>query len=135
MENNSRKKWKLGLQSFLTSIVVYTMIWVGFHGIPLLGLPEKEQVEWVSIVCEGEEKTITEEADIELLVTGANLLNYKLWGEPEGEPVLVVTYHLENGKEVTLAANGTTMWWHGKAHAIKEPDCFVRIMRGLFFRP
>lgn len=111
-----------------------TIIWLALHGIPLAGLPEKENVQSITIVCNGtEERQITDGENIELLVKAANLLNYRLAGQEEGSPVITVAYHLKDGEDAVIAANGTTVWWKGKAHALKEPELFSNIMQGLFF--
>ena len=82
---------------------------------------------------EEKERNIAESEDIDLLVKACNLLNYQLWGEKKGDPELTVVYHLKNGEDVKVEANGTTVWWRGKAYAIKEKDTFVNILQGLFF--
>ena len=133
-----KKAWKFfswtTLFVILASCVLNTVIWFTFHGIPLWGLPQKAEIESVTIVCNGIEKRMITEADkIELLVKSANLLNYQLFGEKGGNPILVVTYHLKNGDNVNLEANGTTVWWHGKAYVIKEVETYVNIIQGLFF--
>lgn len=125
--------------------VLNTVIWIGFHGVPLMGVPKKEDVESVTILCNDtdngtiekessmKERTITDDENIELLVKASGLLNYRLFGEKEEAPVIVVTYHLKNGDSIRIGANRNTMWWRGKSHAIKEPDVFVNIIQGLYF--
>lgn len=125
--------WKT-LCVIIVVCILNSIIWVAFHGIPIMGLPKKEDVKSISITeNNSEEKTITDEDDIELLVNAANLLNYRLFGETAGEPIISVTYHLKTGDDVIIEANNDTMWWHGKAHPIKETDMFVEIIQGLFF--
>ncbi|MEA4920311.1 MAG: hypothetical protein VB078_05290 [Clostridiaceae bacterium] len=132
------KAWKFFSWKTLCVIIAVCIlnpiIWVAFHGIPLMGLPKKEEIKSISITQNNEEqKTITDEDDIELLVNTANLLNYRLFGKTAGAPIISLTYHLKSGDDVTIEANNATMWWHGKAHPIKEPDMFVKIVQGLFF--
>ncbi len=134
----TKKSWKFfswsTLGVVLVSCVLNAIIWVGFHGFPLVGIPEKEEVESVTIFYgEEKERNIAESEDIDLLVKACNLLNYQLWGEKKGDPELTVVYHLKNGEDVKVEANGTTVWWRGKAYAIKEKDTFVNILQGLFF--
>ena len=118
----------------IVSCILNAAIWIALHGIPLTGLPERKDVESVTIVRNGtEEREITDDEDVELLVKAANLLNYRFWGKKEGNSVIVVTYHLKSGADVTIEANSTTMWWKGKTHALKETDIFVNIIQGLFF--
>ena len=71
--------------------------------------------------------------EIELLVNASNLLSYRLLGGAQGEPAIAVVYQLKDGGQVKVEANGSTVWWRGKAHAIKQKDIFVNILEGLFF--
>lgn len=133
------------LYVIVISCVLNIVIWIGFHGIPLTGVPRKEDVESVTIICTDagngtietekniRERTITDDESIELLVKATGLLNYRFFGEKEETPVIVVTYHLKNGDSVCIGANRNTMWWHGRSHAVKETDVFVNIIQGLFF--
>lgn len=123
------------LWAIVITCVLNTVIFIALHGVPLIGLPKAEEVKRISITHETfGEREITDEKDIGLLVNAANLLNYRFSGEPEGEPIITIVYHLDNGKDVTLKANQKTMWWHGKSHPIKETKSFINITEGLFFR-
>ncbi len=63
----------------LISCIVNACVWIGFHGIPLMGLPRKEAVESITLLYNGtEERTVTDKEKVELLVKSANLLNYQL---------------------------------------------------------
>lgn len=118
----------------LISCIVNACVWIGFHGIPLMGLPRKEAVESITLLYNGtEERTVTDKEKVELLVKSANLLNYQLGGETKGSPVITITYFLENGKSVSIEANATTVWWKGKSYALKETEVFVNVIQGLFF--
>ena len=118
----------------LISCIVNASVWIGFHGIPLTGLPRKEAVESITLLYNGtEERTVTDKEKVELLVKSANLLNYQLGGETKGSPVITITYFLKNGKSVSIEANATTVWWKGKAYALKETEVFVNVIQGLFF--
>lgn len=133
-----KKGWKFVLWNTLfviiVSCVLNVVIWILFHGIPLIGLPKKEDVKSVTIIYnETQKREITDNKTIEILVKSANLLNYQLWGQTEGSPIIDMIYHLKDGSEIKICANNTTMWWHGKSYAIKETDTFVNIIQGLFF--
>ncbi len=132
-----KKTWKFfswgTLWLVIVSCVLNGAIWIGFHGFPLTGVPEKEEVQSVTILYGEEERTVTGSEDIQLLVNACNLLSYRLLGKGEGEPAITVVYHLKDGGDVKAQANGSTVWWRGKAHAIKQEDLFVNILEGLFF--
>ncbi len=49
-------------------------------------------------------------------------------------PIIVITYHLEDGTDETISANNTTVWWKDKSYVIKEKDIFVNIVKGLFLK-
>ena len=46
---------------------------------------------------------------------------------------MTVTYYLEDGGSITASANRETVWWKGKAHALKDRELFFNITEGLFF--
>lgn len=132
-----KKPWKFfswgTLWGVIVSCVLNGAIWIGFHGFPLTGVPDKADVQSVAILYGEEERTVTDSEDIELLVNACNLLSYRLWGKAEGEPAITVIYQLKDGGQAKLEASGSTVWWRGKAHAVREKDSFVNILKGLFF--
>lgn len=122
------------LWTIVIACVLNAGIWIAVHGVPLIGLPEKEEVKSISVIHSTlGERELVDEKDINLLVNAANLLNYRFTGETEGEPLIKVVYHLKADKDITIQANRTTMWWHGKSHPIKETKTFINIVEGLFF--
>lgn len=133
-----KKIWKFALWNTLCIIIVSCIlnaaIWILFHGISLIGLPKKEDVKSITIIYnETQKREITDNETIELLIKSANLLNYQLWGQTEGSPIIDIIYHLKDGNDIKIRANNNTMWWHGKSHVIKEKDTFINIIQGLFF--
>lgn len=46
---NKNYLWNIVCVIFI-SCIINGIVWIGFHGIPLIGLPEKEEVERVTIV-------------------------------------------------------------------------------------
>ncbi len=130
--------WKFfSLNTLCIAVVVCVLnviIWLSFHGVPLVGLPQAEDVKSISVIKNSsQEREVTTQENIKLLVNAAKLLNYRLLGETEGSPIITVTYHLKDGDDVTIKANNTSMWWHGKSHPIKKTDTFINIVQGLYF--
>lgn len=132
-------KW---LADFLFGIIIVIVLSIGFYvliyGMDLLGLPKLADVQSVSILCsdttvEGKEITSTEEIEMALKATG--FLKYKLFEKPSNKerPIIVITYHLEDGTDATISANNTTVWWKDKSYVIKEKEIFVNVIEGLFF--
>ncbi len=118
----------------MISCILNVVIWIAFHGIPIMGIPNIKEVESITIKYNNEQqKEIIKKEEIELLVKSSNILNYKILGKKEGQPVISMIYHLKNGKDVMIEANYTTVWWKGKSYEIKEKDMFINIITVLFF--
>ncbi len=118
----------------MISCILNVVIWIAFHGIPIMGIPNIEEVESITIKYNNvQQKEIIKKEEIELLVKSSNILNYKILGKKEGQPVISMIYHLKNGKDVMIEANYTTVWWKGKSYEIKEKDMFINIITVLFF--
>lgn len=136
--DKEKKHWKFfswkTLGTIVVILVIQTIIWVTFRGVPIIGLPQAEDVKSISITKKSsQEREINSQEDIELMVNAANFLNYRLRGGTEGSPIVTVTYHLKDGDDVTISANNTSMWWHGKLHPIKDTALFINVVDGLFF--
>ena len=134
-----KRVWKFfswnTLVVLVLSCVLNTFVWIAFHGVPVTKIPKKENIKMITITYNSTEKIeIADEANIELLVKSAGLLNHQLFGKKEeGTPVVTLTYETKNGETTTIEANGTTVWQNGKPHSLKEKDSFVNIIEGLFF--
>ena len=136
--DKEKKRWKFfswkTLYTVVSIVVIQTIIWVAFHGIPLIGLPQAEDVKSISITQNSsQEREIKTREEIELMINATNLLNYRIFGKKEGSPIMTVTFHLKDGDDVTISANNTSMWWHGKVHPIKDTSLFINVVDGLFF--
>lgn len=136
--DKEKKRWKFfswkTLYTVVSIVVIQTIIWVAFHGVPLIGLPQAEDVKSISITQNSsQEREIKMREEIELMINATNLLNYRIFGKKEGSPVMTVTFHLKDGDDVTISANNTSMWWHGKVHPIKDTSLFINVVDGIFF--
>ena len=136
--DKEKKRWKFfswkTLGTIVVILVIQTIIWVALHGIPLIGLPQAEDVKSISITQNSsQEREIKMREEIELMINATNLLNYRIFGKKEGSPVMTVTFHLKDGEDVTMKANNTSMWWHGKVHPIKDTSLFINVVDGIFF--
>lgn len=116
---------------------VTTVLFFAMHGVPIWGAPGPKDVESVTVECGGANAVFTDQEKIELAVKLINQLNYQPF-TPVSEaslavgPDVAVTYQLKDGRELTAAANWITGWWNGEAHALKEPDMFVNLAKGIF---
>ena len=130
--------WPQTVLTVVLSVLISASVWIGFYGVPLLGLPKVEDVQSVKLVSpDSDPVTVTDAENVELLVKAANLLNYKFGTPDAADPELpesyTLRYNLKNGEVRVLSANRTTVWWKGKAHPLKEPDVFYNVLEGLFF--
>lgn len=127
--------WPQALLTAVLSVLISAGIWIGFYGMPLLGLPKAEDVQSVKLVSQDSDPvTVTDTENVGLLVKAANLLNYKFGAADAADPeIYTLRYNLKNGEVRVLSASRTTVWWKGKAHPLKEPDVFYNVLEGLFF--
>lgn len=132
-----KKAWKFfSWQTLLmvtVSIVLNSIIWIAMSGIPLIGLPDKDNVESITLYYFDSVKEISDTDNISLLVKAANLCNYRIGGADQSSTEIKIVYHLKDGKNVELSANAETMWWKGHSHKLKEKDSFANIIKGLYF--
>ncbi len=115
-----KKPWKFFSWNTLCLVGVVcalnAIIWIAFHGVPLVGLPKAENVKSIMVTQnDSQQSEVTTPEDIELLVNATNLLNYR------------------DGNALTIEANRTSMWFNGKLHPLKETDMFIKIVQGLYF--
>jgi len=130
--------WPQMLLTVVLSVLISAGVWIGFYGVPLLGLPKADEVQSVKLVSpDSDPVTVTDAENVELLVKAANLLNYKFGApnaaDPEQPESYTLRYTLKNGEVRVLSADRTTVWWKDKAHPLKEPDVFYNVLEGLFF--
>lgn len=127
---------------FLAQIAFVTVLLVAvkivMDGMWLLGLPELEAIQSVRVAypeVTGEVKETTDPEEMELALKLTGFLKYDLFQKAEGsqEPLIFITYHLQDGTDRTISANRTTVWWKGNAYALKDPDLFVNLTEGIFF--
>ncbi len=136
-KENFLKDWAKRCVPILLTIVIVLVITVLWQGVRPFGAPSVEDVERATVAYPAVTDEIKEPTG-ERLKTAVNLmgcLRYDLLkGAEEGdEPLITITYFTKDGKEATVAASRKTVWWKGRAHALKEEDLFVNLAEGLFF--
>ncbi len=102
------------------------------------GLPAKKNVVEVTAsypALTDETKTFRDPEKLELAVNLAYSLRYRPFAQPDlsEPPLITLSYHTLDGDTVTVEANRTTVWWHGKAHAVKHPGSFIKLTEGVLF--
>lgn len=136
------KKLAKGLLKLAGEILVMTVVLLCFQiaidGMYLLGLPKAENIQSVEISypeLTAEEKHLTDAEDIETSLNLTGFLKYKVFAkvEGEGEPTITMTFSLQNGTALTLAANETTLWWKNRTYILKHPGTFLNLTEGIYF--
>ena len=107
-------------------------------GMYLIGIPGIKDVDRVTISypeMTEEIKEVTDEKQVELAVKLTGFLKYALFEETDETdgPLITITYFKDNGESIAVSANRKTVWWKGKARAIKEKEMFVNLTEGIFF--
>ena len=125
-----------GIIALVTLLTVSIQLFT--QGMWLWGLPSLDEVQSVSLSYPSVTDTVkevSEPEDMELALKLTGFLKYDLFekADTNDEPLISITYHRTNGTEQTVSANRTTVWWQGKAYALKEKDMFVNLTEGLFF--
>lgn len=141
-DDKMKHKWTKKFISLLCQIVGTTVlimaITIAWNGMYLLGVPSIEDIQKVTISypeLSGEPKQITDWVNIELAVKLTGFLKYSLFEKADSseDPMITITYYLSSGKTISASANKKTVWWKGKAHAIKEDGQFIKLTEGVFF--
>lgn len=131
-----------GLIRFLIEIIVLFVLVVGIRiftdGMYLLGLPNLDDIQSVNISyprVADEVKEISSREDIELALKLTGFLKYDLFGKAnsEEEPLIIITYLLQDGTAKTISANNTTVWWNNKTYTLKDKEIFINLTEGIFF--
>lgn len=128
------KRWCIPV---LLTIVSVTVIFFVVNGVRLRGVPSMEDVERAEISY----PSVTDEVKevpgekIELAVKLTGFLKYDPFkaADESGEPLITITYFTKDGREIAVSANRETVWWKGRAHALKEENLFVKLAEGIFF--
>lgn len=127
---------------FLITALITALLIMGVsifrEGMYLIGIPKIDDVQKVTISypeATNEIKEISDEKQIELAVELTGFLKYSLFekGNDIETPMITITYFLDNGQSISVSANRDTVWWKGKAHAIKDKEMFINLTKGLFF--
>ena len=137
MRNWKKSLGQLVLQ-IICSLVLFLAINIGINGMYLIGVPKAEDVQSVTISYPEKSAAVQTVTDVEHLqsaVSLTNFLRYSLFAAVDAseEPLITITYALSDGSNVSVSANRTTVWWKGKAHALKQEDSFVNLTEGIFY--
>lgn len=127
----------------LAGLIVVVILSAGaimlFYGIPLMGLPNKEELVSVEIAdaASGMTVTVTDAKGLERALGAAKTLSFWPGAAPEGQARYKLKFRLENGEEQSLSANETTGWHRGKRYKLysENGQLFCNIIENFFFEP
>ena len=122
--------WEIAAASLLA-----VLMYLATQGMWLTHLPAEKDVQSVSLSLNGETVEVTEPEQVERALKLVGFLKYRLFTQAEADdaPLLTMTLRLRDGTECALSASRDTVWWRGKAHALRQRELFVNLTEGLFF--
>ena len=129
------------IRRLILTIVVVSIVIVAANvlteGIPLLGVPQANDVVGVRIQHSGypeQSKEYTDQDSIELAVALCGYLRYSpLKPLSDDQSLIQITYVMKDGTECVVSANHSTVWWNGNPHALKRENTFVKLCTAIFF--
>lgn len=122
--------WEIAAASLLA-----VLMYLATQGMWLTHLPAEKDVQSVSLSLNGETVEVTEPEQVERALKLVGFLKYRLFTQAEADdaPLLTMTLRLRDGTECIVSASRDTVWWRGKAHALRQRELFVNLTEGLFF--
>lgn len=138
MKNKFKKIVISFILPVLLSTVLFLCISIAKDGMYLIGIPEIDEVQKVTISypsASDQIKEITDDEYIELAVKLTGFLKYSLFERADGneKPMITITYFTSDGSEISVLANRETVWWKGKAYVLKDDETFINLTEGIFF--
>jgi hypothetical protein len=137
MKTSNLKKNHFWLVGIITAVIV-AIGFVLMNGIPLLNVPELEEISFIEITdykLDVHSRRLTEIDDVETALNLTNFLTY-LPGESDGrELVIEMKIHLKNGSLFVISANEERAMMNGKEYRLKGDHgiIFINLAEGIFF--
>ncbi len=133
-----RKEVLRSLEAFAVMVAMIIAGYILIDGMYLMGIPKADRVDHVLVAYPTVSEEVKEISDEELIRQAVQLsgfLKYSLFetADEQAEPLMSMTYVLTDGDELTVSVNRSTVWWKGKAYALKEPEMFINLAEGIFF--
>ena len=137
-----KNKFKNIVNSFILPVLLTTVLFmcisIAKDGMYLIGIPEIDEVQKVTIAypsVSDQSKEITDDEHIELAVKLTGFLKYALFerADDNEEPMINITYFTSDGSEISVSANRETVWWKGKAYALKDDETFINLTESVFY--
>lgn len=129
--------WLRTLVTVLLSVTVVSMVYVFTKGWPLMRPPRMEDIKEVTMTDteSGIKKEFVDEENKELAVKLINFLNYVPFSTASDtyEPLIIITYVLDDGTEIKISANNTEVFFNGNGHQLKDAEIFGNLTKAVFF--
>ncbi len=127
------------LKVFLPCFVVSVALPLFLNGLPLWGLPAREDLVSATVtdLSSGQQITVTEDPPLDTARNLANFLTY-VPGNPQGSPALLqLTYLCLDGTEVTVSASRDTIYYKERCYPFKQEniELFFNLAYNFFFAP
>lgn len=122
----------------LMVILISTIGYIWFNGIPIRGIPQIDTITSVEILDQHlspEEHLFVEAQKIEKAHHAAHLL-FTMPGQAKlGEPVISLVFHQTDGTTYTLQANEETVWVKEKPYRLRRDSgrIFIKVIEAMFF--
>ena len=138
MKNKVKKIVNSFILPVLLTTVLFLCISIAKNGMYLIGIPEIDEVQKVTISypsVSDQSKEITDDEHIELAVKLTGFLKYALFerADDNEEPMINITYFTSDGSEISVSANRETVWWKGKAYVLKDDETFINLTESIFY--
>lgn len=138
MKKKNSKKFSQYVITIIMSAIIGTIGYLVINGIPLLGVPNIEDVSYVEISnyrLDINARKFTEIEDIEKAINLTNFLLYKPGKPEQKEPIIELVFHLKDGNSFLISANEKTVYIHGKERSLKGDNgsTFIKVTEGIFF--
>lgn len=137
METGNGKKNHFLIVGIISAVIV-AIGFVLMNGIPLLNIPEVEEISYVEVTdykLDVHSRRLTEIEDVETALNLTNFLTY-LPGKSDGrELVIEMELHLKDGSLFVISANEETAIMNGKEYRLKGDHgiVFINLTEGIFF--
>lgn len=99
--------------------------------------PRMEDIKEVTMTDteSGVKKEFVDEENKELAVKLINFLNYVPFSTASDtyEPLIIITYVLDDGTEIKISANNTEVFLNGNGHQLKDAEIFGNLTKAVFF--
>lgn len=137
----SLKKLHFLVPALISSVLVL-IGYIVINGLPLMHMPELEEIAYVEILdrsLDSETRIFTNEEDIEIAINVTNFLLYKP-GKIHSQysfdkSYIEMVFHLKDETTVTIQADDFVVSNNGTKYHLKEDSgtTFIKITEGIFF--